>query len=163
MQIITNSAQETKILAARIAKNVPWGTVIRLEGRLGSGKTTFTQGFAKALGVTRAVKSPTYTIVKEYPLSQGYKLVHIDAYRLENLGGDSIDLASFLTADALVLVEWAEFIEDDLPKDYLIIRIDVMDQSRRAIDIDIPLLDSKYSELIIQMRKELVMEDFDEE
>src|SRR5699024_11327367 len=71
---ITHSAEETKQIAAELAQLIEPGKVISLKGNLGSGKTTFSQGFAKALGIKRAVKSPTYTIVKHYPLDEQGKL-----------------------------------------------------------------------------------------
>ena len=88
MRVETHSAQDTQALAASLAPVLPAGTWIRLEGDLGAGKTTFTQGLGKALGIARAIKSPTYTIVKEYDLEgqAAPRLIHIDAYRLEEGG-----------------------------------------------------------------------------
>jgi len=97
MRVETHSAQDTQALAASLAPVLPAGTWIRLEGDLGAGKTTFTQGLGKALGIARAIKSPTYTIVKEYDLEgqAAPRLIHIDAYRLEEGGADTVDLASY--------------------------------------------------------------------
>ena len=67
MIIVTNSLQETEALAKRIASEIKGGEVLLLNGTLGAGKTTFTKGFAKALGVEKTVVSPTFTIIKEYP------------------------------------------------------------------------------------------------
>lgn len=132
----THSAIQTQTLAATIAQSIPLGSVVLLEGDLGSGKTTFTQGLGKALGVQRAIKSPTYTIVKEYELPQG-ELIHIDAYRLEEGGADSIDLPSYLRDDTIVMIEWAIYVEEFLPEEYLIIRFtsgEMMDE--RLIELD---------------------------
>ena len=94
--------------------------VITLEGDLGAGKTTFTQAFAKALGVTRTVSSPTFTIVKQY--EGNYPLNHLDVYRLagsdEDLGWDEL-----FYGDAISVIEWAHLIEEDLPVNRLEIRI----------------------------------------
>ena len=121
MRVETHSAQDTQALAASLAPVLPAGTWIRLEGDLGAGKTTFTQGLGKALGIARAIKSPTYTIVKEYDLEgqAAPRLIHIDAYRLEEGGADTVDLASYRQQGDLVLVEWAQFIETELPTVYL--------------------------------------------
>lgn len=112
------AVEETQEIAKRLATKAQPGMVILLDGPLGSGKTTFTQAFGKALGIQRAIKSPTYTIVKEYDYSTG-KMVHIDAYRLEEGGADTIDLAGYLATDAIILIEWSEFLSDYLPENRL--------------------------------------------
>lgn len=134
----TNSAEETKDLASQLAKRVKAGTVISLKGQLGSGKTTFSQGFAKALGIKRAVKSPTYTIVKQYPL-EGTDLVfnHIDAYRLEDGGAESVDLDSFFDEAAITIIEWAEFVLDYMPQDYIEIELSHQTEEQRAIKVNV--------------------------
>ncbi|WP_124058756.1 tRNA (adenosine(37)-N6)-threonylcarbamoyltransferase complex ATPase subunit type 1 TsaE [Vaginisenegalia massiliensis] len=116
----TNSASQTQDIAKEFAQHLAGGMVLVLDGPLGSGKTTFTQGLGRALGVSRAIKSPTFTIVKEYPLADyPFDLIHIDAYRLETGGADSIDLAYYLSPEHLVVIEWAEFLVDYLPATYL--------------------------------------------
>lgn len=132
------SSSETKALAASLAALVKTGMVIALQGPLGSGKTTFTQGFGKALGVKRAIKSPTYTIVKEYPIEEAQlTLIHIDAYRLEDGGADSIDLPSYLREDTIILIEWPQFVADYFPTDYLELTFKLMDDAaHRLIEVD---------------------------
>ncbi|MCW6666743.1 tRNA (adenosine(37)-N6)-threonylcarbamoyltransferase complex ATPase subunit type 1 TsaE [Aerococcaceae bacterium NML160702] len=135
-QVMTKSATQTQELAVELARILPMGSVIVLEGNLGSGKTTFTQGLGKALGVQRAIKSPTYTIVKEYSIPQG-DFIHIDAYRLEEGGADSIDLPSYLRHDAIVMIEWAVYVADYLPSDYLIVRFTPgVTPDERAVEFD---------------------------
>lgn len=134
------SSQETQALAAELAKILKPGTVVLLDGPLGSGKTTFTQGLGKALGVKRAIKSPTYTIVKEYSIEGAtpFELIHIDAYRLETGGADSIDLHSYLRPDTVVFIEWSQFIADYLPENF--IKIGFVPQSElnnRQIEISV--------------------------
>ena len=86
---------ETKNLASKIAKKIKMGSVIALNGDLGSGKTTFSQGFAKGLGINQHVGSPTFKLVSEYSGST-MKLYHVDCYRLKNceeflnLGGENL-------------------------------------------------------------------------
>ena len=134
MQIITQSSQETQALAAALAPYLQAGMVLRLEGNLGAGKTTFTQGLGRALGIQRAIKSPTYTIVKEYSLDQ-MTLVHIDAYRLEAGGQEDMDWDYYLAADKVVLIEWAQFMEPALPNDYLWIDFSGQGDQDRLIQI----------------------------
>ncbi|MBG9989386.1 tRNA (adenosine(37)-N6)-threonylcarbamoyltransferase complex ATPase subunit type 1 TsaE [Aerococcaceae bacterium DSM 111176] len=127
MDIWTKSPEETKDFAARLSKQLKLGQVIRLEGPLGSGKTTFTQGLGRALGIQRAIKSPTYTIVKNYPLEKG-EFIHIDAYRLEEGGADTVDIDMFIHSEAITLIEWGQFIEDYLPEKYLLITFELQDE-----------------------------------
>ncbi len=117
-KIITKSSKETRDWASKYAQNLQGGEIIGLIGNLGAGKTTFSQGLARGLGVNQNVNSPTYVIMKIYPVknanSKIKNLVHIDAYRLEsendleNIGA----LEYFNKKDTVVLIEWA----DKLPK-----------------------------------------------
>lgn len=134
------SSQETQALAAELAKVLQPGTVVLLDGPLGSGKTTFTQGLGKALGIKRAIKSPTYTIVKEYSIEgvTPLDLIHIDAYRLETGGADSIDLHSYLRPDTVVFIEWSQFIADYLPETFIKIRfVPQSELNNRQIEISV--------------------------
>ena len=83
-KIISKSEEDTAKLAAELAANLPRGTVIALYGDLGAGKTVFSRAFAKAIGVTETVSSPTYTIIQEYPLKDGGYFYHMDLYRIKN-------------------------------------------------------------------------------
>jgi len=119
---ITKSPYETKELATKVAKNIAIGTVIALIGDLGAGKTAFTQGFAKAMGIKEAVGSPTFKLVSEYE-GQEHWLYHIDCYRLKNaqqfmnIGGEEyLDPMNGIT-----LIEWADIIEEILPHDTIMI------------------------------------------
>lgn len=155
-EITTRSAQETKDIAAGLARIIQPGMVVSLKGRLGSGKTTFTQGFAKELGIQRAVKSPTYTIVKQYPLDQAELVFnHIDAYRLEEGGADSIDLQSFIDDNTITLIEWAEFVEDYMPETYLVIDIQPLSQDERLIQISINGESETYEQIIKEWTQNL--------
>lgn len=98
-------------LGARLARRLPGGAgplVLHLQGELGSGKTTFARGFLHGLGVTAAVRSPTYTLIETYPLSTGFAL-HMDLFRLA--GEDEFEqLGSrdYFVPGAIWLVEWPE-------------------------------------------------------
>ncbi|MER2002546.1 MAG: tRNA (adenosine(37)-N6)-threonylcarbamoyltransferase complex ATPase subunit type 1 TsaE, partial [Carnobacterium inhibens] len=86
--------EETKTVAADLAKWLEPGDVILLEGNLGAGKTTFTKGLAEGLGIKRVIKSPTYTIIREY-LDGRLPLYHMDVYRLEETGGMDLGLEEY--------------------------------------------------------------------
>lgn len=150
-------------LAASLAQELTAGSLIRLDGPLGSGKTTFTKGLGQALGIQRAIKSPTYTIVKQYPLAESYHgievLTHIDAYRLEDGGAGSIDLDSFLTDGALVVIEWAEFVEEYLPASYLSLSLQPgTDPHERTIQLAVHGSNPDYEELLKNLSNDLTKE-----
>lgn len=93
-----------------------------LDGDLGAGKTTFTKGLALGLGIKKNVKSPTFTIVREYHEGR-LPLYHMDVYRLEDASADDIGLDEYFNGDGVSVVEWSQFIDDELPNEYLIIHI----------------------------------------
>ena len=113
---ITKSLGETQELATRVAKNIVIGTVVALIGDLGTGKTAFTQGFAKAMGIKEAVGSPTFKLISEYE-SKKTLLYHIDCYRLKNaqqfmnIGGEEY----LNPIKGITLIEWADIIKEVLP------------------------------------------------
>ena len=115
--------QETKKFASRISKKIRQGQVIALNGDLGSGKTTFSQGFAKGLGIDQHVGSPTFKLVSEY-VGFDLRLYHVDCYRLNNieeflnLGGENL----LLPEKGITLIEWANIIHDLLPQDTIEIK-----------------------------------------
>jgi len=119
-ELITHSENETWIFANKLAECLQPGDVITLEGDLGAGKTTFTKGLAKGLGITRTVNSPTFTIIKEY---QGrLPLYHMDVYRLDE-GGEDLGFDEYFEGDGVTVVEWAHLIEEYLPNVRLMITI----------------------------------------
>ena len=125
--IITRSARETQRSAALLAKEIAAkpadkARVIALNGNLGAGKTTFTQGFARALGIIDRIQSPTFVLMKIYSLKRKKNLkhlIHIDAYRIEKLREiEHLGLRElFNDKDAVILIEWANRIKKVLPKD----------------------------------------------
>ncbi len=112
--------------AAMAAELAGTGTVIALEGDLGAGKTTFTQAFAAALGVRRPVTSPTFTLVGEYKLPNGGRLVHMDLYRLKSATDlDALGFDEYLQSGDLVCIEWPDRAEGALPPDTLYMRLEI--------------------------------------
>jgi tRNA threonylcarbamoyladenosine biosynthesis protein TsaE len=106
----TNSASETEQLGARLAGGLAPGDVVLIEGELGAGKTTFVRGAARALGVTDAVTSPTFTIGQRYGADPPVAYVsHIDLYRLASLRDEDPDLlADYIGPDTITFVEWPQ-------------------------------------------------------
>jgi len=125
-----NNTIHTQQFASKLANYLSPGNVITLEGNLGAGKTTFTQGLAKGLGITDIVNSPTFTIIKEY--YGKYTLYHMDVYRLED-GFNDIDFEEYFYGDGITVIEWASIIKDILPSDYLNIRFEIVSKDIRNI------------------------------
>jgi tRNA threonylcarbamoyladenosine biosynthesis protein TsaE len=121
----TYSEHESEALGYELGlllKNEP-KVVILLDGDLGSGKTTFTKGLARAIGITDVVNSPTYTIMKKYKTPDRLKvLYHLDLYRLEGVGSD-FDLEEYIDGLGMIVVEWPFQANELLPKDYLLVTI----------------------------------------
>lgn len=117
----TKSPEATTKLAVKLATLVNPGDVITLEGDLGAGKTTFTKGFAKGLGISRNVNSPTFTIIKEYTDGR-IPLYHMDVYRLEDSEED-LGFEEYFNSDGVTMIEWASMIKDQLPPERLEIEI----------------------------------------
>ena len=125
-------AETTEELARRLASCAPPRAVVFLEGDLGAGKSTLARAWLRALGVTGAIKSPTYTLVERYPLPAG-EAVHLDLYRLA--AASELDFLGLdeLAADAsLWLVEWPERGRDGLPAPDLVIHLAAQGEGRRA-------------------------------
>lgn len=127
----TNSPDETTKLAVRLGELVKPGDVITLEGDLGAGKTTFTKGLAKGLGIRKNVNSPTFTIMKEYREGR-LPLYHMDVYRMEDSDED-LGFDEFFEGEGVTVVEWAHLIQEQLPPDRLGIRILRVDDESREI------------------------------
>ncbi|MEH7381985.1 tRNA (adenosine(37)-N6)-threonylcarbamoyltransferase complex ATPase subunit type 1 TsaE [Bacillus sp. JJ1533] len=134
-ELITNTPDETGSFSHRLAEKLEAGDVITLEGDLGAGKTTFTKGLAKGLGITRTVNSPTFTIIKEY--HGRIPLYHMDVYRLEHSDED-LGFDEYFEGEGVTVIEWAHLIEDWLPSDRLTIRIEHLGDTKRKITV-IPL------------------------
>lgn len=121
----SKSVLQTQELAKKIASIASQGLVITLDGDLGAGKTTFTQGFAKGLEIHEHVSSPTFNILKYY-FNGRLPLYHIDAYRLEEGTNIDIGLEEVIEGDGVCLIEWSNYIKEMIhnPFRIQIIRID---------------------------------------
>ena len=124
MVIETNSAKETFDAGYKLAQSVQPGQIYCLNGDLGVGKTVFTQGFAKGLGIEEPINSPTFTIVQEYHEGR-LPLYHFDVYRIADVSEmDEIGYEDYFYGDGVCLIEWANLIEEILPEKYTEIRIE---------------------------------------
>ena len=114
-KITTKCEEDTMEIAQNIESEKFPNMVICLTGDLGSGKTIFTKGFAEALGIDENITSPTFNIIKEYTTGE-MNLYHMDLYRLN---GDvkNLGLEEYFTKGGVVIIEWADLIEDYLPED----------------------------------------------
>ena len=137
MTYVTNSPAETEALGQRLAERLQPGDVIAYTGDLGAGKTAFTRGLARGLGITERITSPTFTIVNEY---QGGRLplFHFEMYRL----GSSDELyeigwEDYLARGGVCAVEWSEIVADALEEDC--IRVDIRQgetENQRKITVE---------------------------
>lgn len=130
-KITTNKEEETIEIAQNIESEKFPNMVICLNGELGSGKTIFTKGFAEALGIDENITSPTFNIIKEYN-NEEMNLYHMDLYRLE---GDvrNLGLEEYFEKGGVVIIEWADMIEDYLPEERLEIKFKVVDEDTRVL------------------------------
>lgn len=125
MKIIeTISEEATREAGRRLGEIVKKGTVITLNGDLGVGKTVFTQGLAKGIGILQPVNSPTFTIVQVYEDGR-MPFYHFDVYRIGDIEEmEEIGYEDYFYGDGVCLIEWAELIREILPEDYVEITIE---------------------------------------
>lgn len=134
-KITSLNVEETQRIAAALAKVVVPGTVIALEGDLGAGKTHFTQGLARGLGVGEAVTSPTFNVMSVYDQGQ-LPLYHFDLYRLEDaLELEDIAFYDYVEADGVSCIEWAAKFPEEIPAQALWISITTREDNVRSIEV----------------------------
>lgn len=133
---ITESGEETQEIAEKIAKELKGGEVLALFGDLGAGKTTFVQGLAMGLGIDRRIISPTFIILRTYPLKDK-NFYHVDLYRIESEKEvEGIGLKEILKEKKdIVAIEWAEKIKDMLPDERINIFFTNLGGDKRKITI----------------------------
>ncbi len=129
-KITSRCEEDTMEIAENIESEKFPGMVICLNGELGSGKTVFVKGFAKALGIVETVTSPTFSLVKEYPEGE-MPLYHMDVYRLDE--NNNIGIEDYFNMDGICIIEWPEMIEDRLPEERLDVTFKVIDDNTRVL------------------------------
>ena len=132
-KITTYSEEETIELAQNIESEKFPNMVICLEGDLGTGKTVFTKGFAKAMEIDEDVTSPTFNIIKEYTSGE-MPLYHMDVYRLDGKM-TGFDIEEYYTKKGVTIIEWADMIKPLIPKKCIVVRIKSLGETKRSIEI----------------------------
>lgn len=135
--MITDSYKKTQSLGEEFAKKLTGGLVVALHGDLGGGKTTFTQGIAKGLGIKKRIISPTFVIVRTYKI--GFKnFYHIDLYRVQSKSDiEGLGIEEILkNPENIIVVEWAERLGDLLPKKRIDVYFEYIDEEKRKITYD---------------------------
>jgi tRNA threonylcarbamoyladenosine biosynthesis protein TsaE len=131
------SELETELFAEKFARTLKAGCIIALHGELGAGKTVFARGFARGIGVTEQVSSPTYTIIQEYSNSAGQSFFHLDLYRIENsISALAFGVDEYLSqTDSFTILEWPERISDILPNKTIHVVISHAGEFHRQISV----------------------------
>ena len=146
LDCISHSSAQTQRLGVRLGELVQGGELILLDGQLGTGKTTFTQGLAQGLGIVENINSPTFTLLKEYMAQTqsgdstgalSYRrlaLYHFDLYRLDN-PDEIADLGfeDYFFSDGISVIEWAEKAASFWPEEHLNIRLKMMSETKRGL------------------------------
>ena len=157
--IISHSSEETQCLAMRLGALLSGGELLLLDGQLGTGKTTFTQGLAKGMGITDVVSSPTFTLLKEYTSQsrsdtenetrRGLALYHFDLYRLDN-PDEIIDLGfeDYFYGSDVCVIEWAAKADLLWPAERLHIRLKMISETERGLLFT--AVGQRYDELLRQ-------------
>lgn len=151
ISIETHSFEETVELGEKFGKILKPGAVVCLSGDLGTGKTAFTNGIARALGIDAYITSPTFTIVNEY---QGkYPLYHFDVYRISD-AEEMFDIGfeEYINGDGITIIEWGEVIGYILPPE--LIKVNILKDLKKGLDvrkIDIDFKGSGYSEYEVDL------------
>ena len=150
MEFISRSPEQTKRVGMRLGAMLQPGDVICLIGDLGSGKTTFVQGVAAGWGSLDSASSPTFVLVNLYRRPDGKKLFHLDAYRISNaVEAEYLDIDTIMEQGPLI-VEWADRIQEALPKDQLTIAMRYISEDQR--DMVIFAEGERYSKLLKRFR-----------
>ena len=144
-KITSRSEQDTIELAQNLESEKFPNMVICLIGELGSGKTVFTKGFASSLEIEEDVTSPTFNIIKEYTTGQ-MDLYHMDVYRLDGKV-DDLGIEDYFDKGGITIIEWADTIEDYLPKNRLEIKFKLSDDDEDTRIITVTPYGKKYEDL----------------
>lgn len=141
--VLTNSSQETNKLGEKFAQTVTQGTIFCLYGDLGSGKTVFTQGFAKGFGIEKKIISPTFVIIRTHSINRKSQIAklksfyHIDLYRIESerdlqaLGLDEV----MNDKESVVVIEWADRLGSLLPEKRTDVHFEYVGENTRKITV----------------------------
>jgi len=146
LNIETHSFEETVEFGKKLGMVLKSGDIISLSGDLGTGKTAFTNGIAKSLGIASYITSPTFTIVNEY--EGRLPLYHFDVYRISD-PDEMFDIGfeEYINSEGITIIEWGEQINDILPKEIIQVNIKKnLDKGLDVREISIDFIGEKYSE-----------------
>ena len=139
MEVITQSAEETKDFGRKTAADIKRGQTLALTGDLGSGKTTFVQGFAEGLGHIGRIISPTFILMRKYDLPDG-DFYHVDLYRFEDNVEKEVENIGLRdiwgNKDNIVVIEWAEKIKNLLPENTKWLKFEMVGENERKITVE---------------------------
>lgn len=142
VKIVLHNEKETIDFGRRLGAVLKPGDLITMEGDLGAGKTTMTKGIGEALGVKRVINSPTFNILKVY---QGHiPLYHMDVYRLEG-AFQELGFEEYFDGDGVCVVEWAKFVEEELPKERLALTFNHLESGR---ELTIEAVGERYEQIV---------------
>ncbi len=133
-KFITSSAEETEAVAEKLAGTLKGNEIIAMFGGLGAGKTAFTRGLARGLGICEGVSSPTFALVNEY--NGKFNLYHFDMYRVSSW--DDLYSTGFFDYldNGIMIIEWSENIREFLPQNHITVTISPLDENTREIIIE---------------------------
>ena len=132
-EFFSRSPEQTRRIGMRLGGVLEPGDLVCLQGELGAGKTTLVQGMAQGWGSLDAVSSPTFVLVNEYRRSDGSRLFHMDAYRLES-GAEARELdIDWMLAQGALVIEWPERVQDVLPEQALKVYLDPIAEEQRQM------------------------------
>jgi tRNA threonylcarbamoyladenosine biosynthesis protein TsaE len=151
-ELSVHSAEETKTVAAGLARLVTPGTVIGLVGDLGAGKTCFVKGLAAGLGIDENdVYSPTFTLIAEHYKGR-LPLYHIDLYRLEGGEIEGLGLEEYLFGQGITVIEWFQFLPGDVVTEYLLLSLTITGEETRVLTMT--ALGGRYEQVLRQLLTE---------
>ncbi|MCE5260187.1 MAG: tRNA (adenosine(37)-N6)-threonylcarbamoyltransferase complex ATPase subunit type 1 TsaE [Chloroflexi bacterium] len=161
--IVSRSVGETRAFGAALGKLLAAGDVICLQGDLGSGKTSLTQGIGQGMHIDEVINSPTFVFIREHRPSIGnLYLYHVDLYRIdtpEEIG--SLGLLDYMYGDGVTVIEWAERARESMPANCLWITIELLEDTQRRLNLRAH--GAYYIELLQALRQSLNAEIVAEE
>jgi tRNA threonylcarbamoyladenosine biosynthesis protein TsaE len=153
LEFFSRSPEQTRRIGMRLGSHLKPGDIICLQGNLGSGKTTFTQGLAQGWGSLDSVSSPTFILVNMYRRADGSRLFHLDAYRLDSVPeAEELDLDSMLAEGALI-IEWPEKLDGLIPGENLWINLEHMAEEQRQMNFH--ARGKRYDDLLDAVRQSM--------
>jgi len=132
--ILTKSPEDTVLLGERIARSLKPNDVVAITGELGASKTTLIQGVAKGLGINNWITSPTFTLINEF--TGKLNLYHVDLYRIDSVAdAEDIAIEEYFNKGGVTVIEWAEKIGPILPAGTVEIKISIVSDNERSLEI----------------------------